>query len=137
MPLTIELEIVNDPNEPIVSHYPSSPGSDDFTALNTTGLWQIENVQVKVDVVNLDNQLDNSYAEHLLSGKALPINYQTYISQTQSTLSGNNGQQKVRLNVTRALSRLKKYLLHLTMLTPQTTTTKPYCIKNGIRFSRL
>ena len=118
MPLTIELEIVNDPNEPIVSHYPSAAGANDFTALNTTGIWNIENVQVKVDVVNLDNQLDNSYAEHLLSGKALPINYQTYISQTQSTLSGNNGtvsigQQKVRLNVTRALSRLKNVFITL------------------------
>ena len=112
MPITIELEIVHDPNEPIVSE--DSTGSDGFSTANTTQSWQIENVQVKVDVVTLDNQLDNSYAEHLLSGKALPINYQTYVSQMQSILSGTNvGQQKVRLNVTRALSRLKNVYITL------------------------
>ena len=112
MPITIELEIVHDPNEPIVSE--DSTGSDGFSTANTTQSWQIENVQVKVDVVTLDNQLDNSYAEHLLEGKALPINYQTYVSQMQSILSGTNvGQQKVRLNVTRALSRLKNVYITL------------------------
>ena len=106
MPITIELEIVHDNTEPVVSN--SSPGSEGFDITNnvtgnTSTSWQIQNVQVKVDVVTLDNQLDNSYAEHLLSGKALPINYQTYVSQMQSILSGASGQQKVRLNVTRAL----------------------------------
>ena len=57
--------------------------------------------------------MDNSYAEHLLSGKALPINYQTYVSQMQSILSGTSGQQKVRLNVTRALSRFKNVFITL------------------------
>ena len=56
MPITIELEIVHDPNEPIVSE--DSTGSDGFSTANTTQSWQIENVQVKVDVVTLDNQLD-------------------------------------------------------------------------------
>jgi hypothetical protein len=61
----------------------------------------------------LDNALDNSYAEHLLSGKSLPINYNTYVSQMQSILSGTNGQKSVRLNVTRALSRLKSVFVTL------------------------
>ena len=118
MPLTIELEMVHDPNEPIVSTNgaASESGLSDGFSLtsNTTTSWQIENVQVKVDVVTLDNQLDNSYAEHLLEGKALPINYHTYVSQTQNILSGNGvGQQKVRLNVTRALSRLKSVYITL------------------------
>ena len=119
MPLTIELELVNDSNEPIVSDSTTdtnvSTGFDITTGVtgNTSTSWQIQNVQVKCDVVTLDNQLDNSYAEHLLSGKALPINYQTYVSQKQSTLSGTNGQQQVRLNVTRALSRLKNVFITL------------------------
>ena len=121
MPITIELEIVHDNTEPVVSN--SSPGTDGFDITNnvtgnTSTSWQIQNVQVKVDVVTLDNQLDNSYAEHLLSGKALPINYQTYVSQMQSILSGASGQQKVRLNVTRALSRLKNVFLTLDKSVP-------------------
>ena len=112
MPITIELEIVHDNTEPVLSV--TTSGTDNFdTSTNTSTSWQIQNVQVKVDTVTLDNQLDNSYAEHLLSGKALPINYQTYVSQMQSILSGSYGQQKVRLNVTRALSRLKNVFITL------------------------
>ena len=116
MPITVELELVHDNTEPIVSA--TTVGQDNFDVSNaatgnTSMLWQIQNVQVKCDVVTLDNQLDNSYAEHLLSGKALPINYQTYVSQKQSILSGNNGSQKVRLNVTRALTRLKNVFITL------------------------
>ena len=116
MPITVELELVHDNKEPIVSD--TTLGQDSFDVShaatgNTSLLWQIQNVQVKCDVVTLDNQLDNSYAEHLLSGKPLPINYQTYVSQKQSILSGNNGSQKVRLNVTRALTRLKNVFITL------------------------
>ena len=116
MPITIELEIVHDNTEPVVSVTTNGLNNFDITdgaGGNTSTSWQIQNVQVKVDTVTLDNQLDNSYAEHLLSGKALPINYQTYVSQMQSILSGAYGQQKVRLNVTRALSRLKNVFLTL------------------------
>ena len=108
-PITIELELVNDSTEPILSDLTGTQ----FTAANTSVQWQIWNVQAKCDMCILDNALDNSYAEHLLSGKSLPINYNTYVSQMQSLLSGTNGQQKVRLNVTRALSRLKSVFITL------------------------
>ena len=109
-PLTIELELVNDANAPIVSHLTPS-GIHDFDDTNTSKLWQIQNVQAKCDICTLDNSLDNSYVEHLLSGKALPINYNTYISQIQSTLSGTNGQKDIRHNITRSLSRLKSVFI--------------------------
>ena len=38
--------------------------------------FQIYNVQVKADLVQLDLSLGNSYAEHLLSGKSLPNHFQ-------------------------------------------------------------
>ena len=127
MPITVELELVHDNTEPIVSA--TTVGQDNFDVSNaatgnTSLLWQIQNVQVKCDVVTLDNQLDNSYAEHLLSGKALPINYQTYVSQKQSILSGNNGSQKVRLNVTRALTRLKNVFITLDQPATGTSAVK-------------
>ena len=111
-PITIELELVNDNTEPVVSYLAGS-GSNAFSASNTSTSWALQNVQIKCDVVTLDNQLDNSYQQHLLDGHKLPINYQTYVSQMQSILSGTNGQQKVRLNVTRALSRLKNVFITL------------------------
>ena len=56
MPLTIELELVNNANDPIVE-----PGVDSvFTTTNTSNDWQIENVQLKCDICNLDNSLQNN-----------------------------------------------------------------------------
>ena len=117
-PLTIELELVSDSTIPILSTLvaddPTTTANNDaFTPSKSSLLWQIQNVQIKTDVCTLDNSLGNSYTEHLLSGKALPINYNTYVSQFQNLLSGSNGQQKVRLNVTRALSRLKSVFVTL------------------------
>ena len=70
--------------------------------------WQIQNVMVKVDMCSLDNALDNSYAQHLLSGKSLPINYDTWVSQFQ-TFAGNWPQ----ISITRALTRLKSVFMTL------------------------
>ena len=83
-----------------------------FKADNTSVTWEIQNAQVKVDLLTIDNELNNSYAERLLSGKSLPINFTSYVSQVQSRSSTDNGgnvtgPKKVRLNITRALSRLK------------------------------
>ena len=46
--------------------------------------WEINDVKAICDVVILDSALQNSYAEHVLSGKALPSNYSTYITLLQS-----------------------------------------------------
>ena len=66
-------------------------------------------MEVKCDLITLDNALDNSYAEHLLSGKSLPINYNTFVSQMQTIV----GQLKPNVNVTRALTRLKSVFVTL------------------------
>lgn len=108
-PITIELELVNDATEPVVSYL----GGSVFTSSNTTTMWQIQNVQAKCDLLVLDNHLENSFTEFLLNGGKMPLNFNTYVSQMQSILSGTNGQQKVRLNVTRALSRLAKVFITL------------------------
>ena len=98
MPLTIELELVNDANDVIVT-----PGvNSEFTTGNTTNDWQLENVQLKCDICNLDNSLQNNYDSHLLSGKSLPINFNTYITQSQA-ITG----QDVGVSLNRAITRLK------------------------------
>ena len=96
--LTIELELVNDANEPVVT-----PGVDSqFTTTNTTNDWQIENVQLKCDLVHIDNTLQNNYDSHLLNGGKLPVSYNTYVTQSQA-VSG----QDLSVNISRAISRLK------------------------------
>jgi len=98
MPLTIELELVNSANDPIVT-----PGADStFTTSNTSNDWQLENVQLKCDICNLDNSLQNNYDSHLLSGKSLPINFNTYITQSQAIVGTD-----VSVSLNRAITRLK------------------------------
>ena len=106
-PITIELELVDDVTEPIIDH--ANYTGDTWTATDSSSSWQINNVQVKVDVCTLDNALDNSYAQHLLTGKSLPIPYNTFISQLQTIA----GQDAPSINVSRALTRLKSVFVTL------------------------
>ena len=107
-PLTIELELVDSASEPVISNFAHN-GQFDFKAENTTTNWSINNVQVKCDVCTLDNALDNSYAQHLLSGKSLPITYNTFISQMQ-TIAGQDNQL---ITVSRVITRLKSVFVTL------------------------
>ena len=106
-PLEIELELVN------------SVG--DCQAGSTA--WFISDVQLKTDLCTLDNALENSYAKHLFEGKALPINYSTYISQSQ-TLSNFD----FTVNVARAVTRLKSIFVSMTGTAhaSQNTTLKEF-----------
>ena len=67
--------------------------------------WSISNCCVECDICVLDNALNNSYVEHLLSGKALPINYSTYISQENSILGAG---KVLSTQIIRAVSRLQR-----------------------------
>ena len=107
-PLVFELELVSDNTIPFVLNTIAP-----FTSTNTSNSWKIQNVQIKVDVCTLDNALENQYIERLLSGQSFPINYGTYISSFQSILSGTTGQQKVRINISRSLSKLKSVFVTL------------------------
>jgi hypothetical protein len=118
-PITIELELCSDMNDPIISvdsitcNLRSTPHEGDSSVINNSTSWVIENPCVKVDICVLDNALNNEYAALLLSGKALPINYSSYVSQLQS-ISGQNPS----VNITRALSRLKSVFVTLDQAIP-------------------
>jgi hypothetical protein len=103
-PITMEFELVNQATDPIISN--GTQGAH-ITANNNSVSWQIEDVRVICDVVTLDSALQNSYAEHVLSGKALPINYSTFITQYQTLTSSDSA-----VNVTRAVSRLKSVFIN-------------------------
>ena len=100
-PVTLELELVSGATDAVVA-----PGGSIFTSSNTSTDWQIEDVQLKADLCTLDNAVDNQIADHLLSGKALPINYQTYLTQSQVAAG-----QSLSMNVSRAVTRLSSVFL--------------------------
>ena len=89
MPSTIELSLVDDPLDPIISNFANhalgnAPASA-FTNANTSTTWQIQNVQAKCDIVSLDSGLNKSYIKLLEESKThaelqhlhltIPINY--------------------------------------------------------------
>ena len=91
-PIQIELELVNSFIDAIV-----------IRGANDSALWDISDIQCKVDLLALDNGLDNEYASHLLSGKSLLISFATWSHTNQST--GND--ENPSANIHRARSRLK------------------------------
>ena len=101
-PLTLEFEVVNGALDAIMG----TDAAADYTDANTSKIWQIQDVRIVCDVVTLDSALQNSYAEHVLSGKALPINYGSYVSQFQTITGGD-----FAVSITRAVSRLKSVFL--------------------------
>ena len=102
-PLVIELELVSDATDCIVT-----PGINaTFTVDNTTSNWEINQCMIKCDICTLDNALHNQYVSHLLEGKALPIKYDTFITQQQSI----KGMQDIAVNVSRAVSLLKSVFI--------------------------
>ena len=95
----MEFEIVSNATDAVESSCTSNERSEN---------WEITDVQIKADVCQLDNQLDNEYAQHLLSGKSVPINLNSYISQVQSVTNGSPD-----LNISRALTRLNSVFVTL------------------------
>ena len=92
-PLEIELELVNHPSDSVKEAAPS---------------WTLSNVQLKADTITLDSALQNSYASHLLEGKSLNINFQTYVAQEQVVTNWD-----FSINISRAASRLKAIFISL------------------------
>jgi len=114
--LTFEFELVGDPTECLISEPYTRPAN--ATAVpplaevivlrdaDISKVWEITDVQIKCDVLQLDNNLNDEYVKYLLGGKALAINYNTYVSQMQ-TIAG----QQNSVNITRSLSRLKSIFI--------------------------
>ena len=99
-PITIELELVDTANELIFTSV-TGVGGLNIEVANSSYNWSINNVQVKTDVCVLDNALDNSYAQHLLSGKSLPISYNTFCLP----ITNNN---KAKCSTHQCVSRLTR-----------------------------
>ena len=116
-PITIELELVNNFTDAVISQGVSIPdpaGGATPVVLggtNSSQSWKMNNIQLKCDLCTLDNALDNEYSQHLLSGKSLPISYSTYVSQLAAIGQSN---QNISLTITRAFTRLKSAFITFT-----------------------
>ena len=69
----------------------------------------IIDIQCKCDLLELESSFSNEYASHLLSGKSLPINFNTWNHTNQSIGLGKN----FSAHITRAVTRLKNIFVTL------------------------
>ena len=117
--LILEFELC-DINDAIITPATyAAPYDTVFTAANCSNEWSISNCCVKCDICVLDNMLNNSYTQHLLSGKGLSINYSTYISQENSILGAG---KTLSTQIIRAVSRLQRCFVSFY----SSTSTGPY-----------
>ena len=93
-PLVFELELAGSPGDCL------NTGSFNGAAYSQS--WKITEPQLKCVIAELDSELQNSYATHLLSGKRLPIHFSSYATHVQSATGKDNS-----LHVDRAFTRLK------------------------------
>ena len=96
-PIQLELELVSDPTDAVMAG--NGFESKDFV---------INNVQLKCDLITLDNSLDNEYANRLLSGKPIPVPYCTFTCASQVITNWD-----VNMNIQRSFTRLKGIFLSL------------------------
>ena len=122
VPIVLEFEL-GDATDAIVASraYTANSGyADIYDEANTTNNWLIQNACIKCDILTLDSSLNNSFIQHLLSGKSLPIKYQTYISQ-QSQVVGKS----FSVQVIRAVTKLQKaFITFYTNITDPTPFDK-------------
>ena len=112
-PIVLELELDQNQYGNIVQ-----PDGHIFTTGNTSTSFTIDDVVVFGDVVTLDNSLNNSYIEALMSGTALTIPYTSFVSQ--SHIMSQTPQFNV--NIIRSFTRLKSIFISFYADVPTTST---------------
>ena len=97
------MELVDDPAEAVMANV--APFTGDTNSL----LWELSNVQIKCDIISLDNSAQESYHQVLMTSKEIPIHYNCINSQFQNI----QGQDQPFINISRAVSRLKTIFVSL------------------------
>ena len=110
-PLQIELELVSSAEDCMFVGIQNG--------LASLSNWGIPDIQCKMDLPTLDPSLQNECASHLLAGKSLPINFNSFNHPNQST----NGDEDFPAHIHRALTRLKS--VFVTLYKEGATSTMP------------
>ena len=63
--------------------------------------WHISDVRVQASVINLNSQLQEAYAAHVLSGKSLMIPYKTFTCTSSALPDSNDHDSSIARNFTR------------------------------------
>jgi hypothetical protein len=110
-PIVLELELDSDQYANILRN-----DTQIITAADLSTDFTIEDVVLFGDVVTLDNSLNNSYIEALMSGTALTIPFTSFVSQSHVMPKSH----QFNANIVRSFTRLKSMFISFFAEAPKT-----------------
>eukprot|EP00438_Fugacium_kawagutii_P013146 Skav233650 [mRNA] locus=scaffold2779:835808:838988:+ [translate_table: standard] len=122
-PLELQFQIVSDGNEPIVVPQGAGANQTDkegyyFRDGDTSTSWELNNVFIRAEIIQLDNTVNNNIVKHLLDGQSLKLVFPMYHTITQSF---NAGGGEINMNIVKSSSKLTGAFITL-YRTPRTGT---------------
>ena len=109
-PLELEFTIVSDEHIPAVTPFTVTDANTQndakgyyFTTGDTSMQWELNNVIIRAEVIQLDNTVNNNIVKHLLEGQSLKLVFPMYHTMTQSFNAGGN---EINMNIVKSASKL-------------------------------
>ena len=109
-PLELEFTIVSDEHIPVITPFAKTDDNVHidangyyFTTGDTSTKWELNNVILRAEVIQLDNTVNNNIVKHLLEGQSLKLVFPMYHTMTQSFNAGGN---EINMNIVKSASKL-------------------------------
>ena len=109
-PLELEFTIVSDEHAPVIAPFTVTDANTQndangyyFTTGDTSTLWELNNVIIRAEVIQLDNTVNNNIVKHLLEGQSLKLVFPMYHTMTQSF---NAAGTEINMNIVKSASKL-------------------------------
>ena len=109
-PLELEFTIVSDEHIPVVTPFTVTDVNTQndakgyyFTTGDTSTSWELNNVILRAEVIQLDNTVNNNIVKHLLEGQSLKLVFPMYHTMTQSF---NAAGTEINMNIVKSASKL-------------------------------
>ena len=116
-PLELEVTIVSDEHIPVVTPFTVTDANTQnnakgyyFTTGDTSTSWELNNVILRAEVIQLDNTVNNNIVKHLLEGQSLKLVFPMYHTMTQSF---NAAGTEINMNIVKSASKLNGYFITL------------------------
>ena len=133
-PLELEFTLVSDEHTPVIS--PTTTTGDEngyyFTTGDTSTSWELNNVIIRAEVVQLDNTVNNNIVKHLLGGQSLKLVFPMYHTITQTF---NTAGTEINMNIVKSSSKLNGAFITL-YRTPRTGTEGTYYRQDNYLYKR-
>ena len=109
-PLELEFTIVSDEHAPVSTPFAKTDDNVHidangyyFTSGDTSASWELNNVILRAEVIQLDNTVNNNIVKHLLEGQSSKFVFPMYHTMTQSF---NAAGTEINMNIVKSASNL-------------------------------